>query len=206
MLGKYARSGVAVVTRPIAAALARTGVTPDTLTVSGTVVTSASALVLFPTGHLFAGALVVTAFVLTDMLDGALARLTGQVSRFGAFLDSTLDRVSDSAISAGVILWFAGRGDDSTIVALTLYSLVAGSVISYAKARAEGLGMTADVGFAERTERLILLLFGVGLDGIGVPYALAILLWVLAAVTTLTVVQRMGTVWRQANASPAGQT
>lgn len=203
LLGQHARSAVAVVTRPIAGGLARTGVTPDVLTVLGTVGTCAAALSLFPTGHRFAGSVVVTLFALTDMLDGALARLTGRVSLFGAFLDSTLDRVSDAAIFVGIALWYAGRGDDLLLVAMCLYCLVAGSIVSYARARAEGLGMTADVGLAERTERLIVILFGVGLDGIGVPFALAAALWLLALAATITVGQRMATVWRQAAAAAA---
>src|SRR5450759_5083793 len=129
---------------PIGEALARTPVTPNAITVTGTVVVVAAALWLLPTGHLFAGAAVCTVFVLADMLDGALARVTGTSGSWGAFLDSTLDRVADAAIFGGLTLWFVLGGHNTVLAAVTLFCLVAGALVSYAKARAEGLGISCN--------------------------------------------------------------
>jgi CDP-diacylglycerol---glycerol-3-phosphate 3-phosphatidyltransferase len=197
VLNLHAREAVGVVVRPLAALVARTRITPNVVTAVGTTGTVVGALTLLRTGRFFVGVLVVTAFVLTDMLDGALARARGGGSTWGAFLDSTLDRVGDAAIFGALVLWFAGAGDQQVLAGLALYCLASGAVTSYVKARAEGLGLRCDVGFAERAERLILVLVGTGLDGLGVPFVLALALWVLAAATTLTVVQRMVEVRRQ---------
>ena len=158
---------------PVVEALARTPVTPNAITVTGTVGMAAGALWLFPTGHLFAGTVVCTIFVLSDMLDGALARVKGTTGAWGAFLDSTLDRIADAAVFAGLAVWLARGGHQPVLAAVTLYCLVAGAMVSYARARAEGLGVRADVGVAERTERLIIVLVSAGLTGLGVPFVLA---------------------------------
>jgi CDP-diacylglycerol--glycerol-3-phosphate 3-phosphatidyltransferase len=146
----------------------------------------------------FTGTAVVFFSVLTDLLDGTMARRLGRVSRFGAWLDSTCDRVADAAIFSGLVLWFTGDGDSRLLAGVALFCLVAGSVVSYAKARAEGLGMTCNVGIAERAERLILVLLGTLLAGLGLDEALPVLLWVLAAATAVTVGQRLVEVRRQA--------
>src|SRR5215831_7359847 len=140
---------------PVTSVLARTPVTPNTLTIIGTLGVSAGALALFPTGHLFIGTLVCTLFVMADMLDGALARVKGTSGVFGAFLDSTLDRIADAAVFAGLMIWLVRTHQDA-LAWVALFCLVAGALISYAKARAEGLGIPCDVGFAERTERMLL--------------------------------------------------
>src|SRR5262245_24152711 len=115
---KVLRPGLAQLLTPVGRALARTPVTPNMLTVTGTVGMTAGALSLFPTGHLFAGTMVCTGFVVTDMLDGTLARIQGSTGDFGAFLDSTLDRVSDSAVFAGIAIWLATGGQDRPAEAL----------------------------------------------------------------------------------------
>ena len=176
---------------PIGEALARTPVTPNAITVTGTVGVVAAALWLLPTGHLFAGAAVCTVFVLADMLDGALARVTGTTGAWGAFLDSTLDRVGDAAIFAGLAAWLARGGHQPALAGVTVYCLVAGAMVSYARARAEGLGVRADVGLAERSERIIIILLSTGLSGLGVPYALPVGLWALAVLSTVTFGQRV---------------
>lgn len=188
---KALRPALARLLTPAGELLARTPVTPNALTVTGTVGVSAGALALFPTGHLFAGTMVCTGFVFTDMLDGALARVKGTSGSFGAFLDSTLDRVADAAIFAGLVMWFVLGGNDALLAGLALYCLVSGALVSYAKARAEGLGLRCDVGIAERTERLLGVLVPTGLAGLGVPYVLAIGLWLLAAASTFTFGQRV---------------
>jgi CDP-diacylglycerol---glycerol-3-phosphate 3-phosphatidyltransferase len=172
---------------PIGEALARTPVTPNAITVTGTVGVAAAALWLLPTGHLFAGAAVCTVFV----LDGTLARVTGTTGPWGAFLDSTLDRVGDAAIFAGLAAWLARGGRQPALAGVTVYCLVAGAMVSYARARAEGLGVRADVGLAERSERIIIILLSTGLSGLGVPYVLPVGLWALAALSTVTFGQRV---------------
>lgn len=201
MLSLRVRPVVARVVDPVAGALLRVGVTPDAVTVAGTLGVVTGALALFPRGAHFVGTLVVTFFVLTDMLDGAMARRIERRSVFGAWLDSTCDRLADAAVFSGLVLWFVGEGDDRLLAGLALFCLVAGSLVSYAKARAEGLGLRCDVGFAERTERLIIVLVATGFSGLGVSWALPVGLWALAGATGVTVVQRLLEVRRQAAAA-----
>lgn len=199
MLNLRVRPLVNRVVDPLARGLLRAGVVPDVVTVVGTVGAVASALGLFSTGHFFTGTALVALFVLTDLLDGAMARARGTGSRFGAFLDSTMDRFADAAIFGGLVLWYAGGGHDRRLLALALFCLVTGSITSYAKARAEGLGMTCNVGIAERAERLIVVLLGTLLVGLGAPtWVLGGALGLLAAASAITVVQRLVEVHRQA--------
>jgi len=190
---------------PIGEALARTPVTPNAITITGTVGVAAAALGLLPAGHLFAGAAVCTVFVLADMLDGALARVKGTSGAWGAFLDSTLDRVGDAAIFAGLAAWLARGGHQPLLAGVTVYCLVAGAMVSYARARAEGLGVRADVGVAERSERIIIILASTGVSGLGVPYILPIGLWALAALSTITFGQRVLAVRRAVGPGARGQ-
>jgi CDP-diacylglycerol---glycerol-3-phosphate 3-phosphatidyltransferase len=175
---------------PVTDALARTPVTPNAITITGTCGMVAGALWLFPTGHLFAGTMVCTFFVLADMLDGALARVKGTSGAWGAFLDSTLDRAGDAAVFAGLAIWLA-RTSQGVLAGVALFCLVAGGLVSYAKARAEGLGVRCDVGIAERSERLVIGLTSAGLSGLGVPYVLAAGLWLLAVLSAVTFGQRV---------------
>jgi CDP-diacylglycerol--glycerol-3-phosphate 3-phosphatidyltransferase len=198
MLNDRARGRIAHIVDPLGARLARAGMSADAVTMIGTTGAVAGALVCFPRGWLLAGTLIVWFFVMFDMLDGAVARARGAASRWGAFLDSTLDRVADAAVFGSLAWWFARGGDSPGLLAAGLLCLVLGTLTSYIKARAEGLGMTCNVGFAERSERLIIVLVGTGLDGFGVPYALAGALWLLVAATLVTVGQRLVEVRRQA--------
>jgi CDP-diacylglycerol--glycerol-3-phosphate 3-phosphatidyltransferase len=198
MLGIHARPQVNRVVEPVARRLAAMGVTPDALTIVGTIGVAGGALGFYPRGKFFVGTLVITAFVFSDLLDGAVARVSGSSGRWGAFLDSTLDRIGDGAVFGALALWYAGDGNDMTLCAVALYDLVAGSVTSYAKARAESLGMTCNVGIAERSERLIAVHALTGLSGLlDVDVLRDIALWGLAAATTVTVVQRVVEVRRQ---------
>jgi CDP-diacylglycerol--glycerol-3-phosphate 3-phosphatidyltransferase len=126
-----------------------------------------------------------------------MARMSGGSTRFGAFLDSSMDRIADSAVFGAVAYWLATEGNHAGMAA-ALLCLAAGGLVSYVKARAEGLGMTANVGIAERTERLLIVGVGGLLTGLGVELALPIALWLLAAVSIFTVGQRMVHVYRQA--------
>jgi CDP-diacylglycerol--glycerol-3-phosphate 3-phosphatidyltransferase len=186
------------VVAPLATWLLRVGVTPDMVTVAGTVGAVVGAFAFFPRGSFFVGTLVVTLSVLTDALDGAMARLRGISGSWGAFLDSTMDRIADASIFGALVLWYAGDGDSTLLLGVALFCLVAGVVTSYAKARAEGLGMTCNVGIAERLERLIAVLAGTALAGFGWHGGLAIALWVLAVASAVTVGQRLVEVRRQA--------
>ncbi len=197
MLNK-ARAPISRAVAPLVRALARTPLTANGLTIIGTVGALGGALMLAD-GRLFAGTLVVWGFVMFDMLDGQLAKARGGATVWGALLDSTLDRITDGAVFAAVV-WHFGRDDSDQpwVAGLALLCLVSGAVISYVKARAEGLGLRCDVGLAERAERLILVLAGTGLDGLGVPYVLATMLWILAGASLVTIAQRMAFVRTQA--------
>lgn len=198
------RPAVGRVVAPLVRGLLRLGVTPDAVTVAGTVVAVTGALGLFSRGAFLLGTVVVTLAVLTDVLDGAMARTRGISGPWGAFLDSTMDRIADAAIFCALALWFAGEGDSDVLLAVSLFCLVSGAVTSYAKARAEGLGLTCDVGLAERLERLIVILLGTLLAGLGLSLGLAIALWVLAAASAITVGQRLLEVRRQTRPTSAG--
>lgn len=195
------RPALSRVTSPVGHALARTGVTPNTVTIIGTLGCVVGALAFYPFGEFFWGTIVITVFVFFDLFDGAVARVTGKVSRFGAFLDSNMDRVSDAAIFTGLILRFSSRDhNDMLLVCLALFCLISGALVSYARARAEGMGINATIGIAERGERLIVSLVAIGLAGVGVPYVLAAGLWLLSIASAITVVQRYVVVRRHVEA------
>ena len=201
MLNRFRASWTKLLT-PIAKLLIRMGVSPDAVTLAGTAGVVGGALVFFPRGELLVGVLVITAFVFSDMLDGTMARMSGTSSKWGAFLDSTLDRLGDAAIFGGLVLYFAGHQDNDPLAALALYCLVMGSVTSYARARAESLGMEARGGLAERADRLVAILVMTGLSAIfDVPQLIPVTLAVLAVASTVTVVQRVLSVRGQAKAA-----
>ncbi|HSJ20880.1 MAG TPA: CDP-alcohol phosphatidyltransferase family protein [Nocardioidaceae bacterium] len=184
---------------PVARLLLRLNVSPDAVTVIGTLGVVAAALWFFPQGELFVGVLVITAFVFSDLLDGTMARISGKTSSWGAFLDSTLDRMGDSAIFGGLLLYFAFEVQSELLTALALYTLVTGWLTSYTRARAESLGYEAKIGLAARADRLVAVLAAAGFsDLFDVPVLLEAVLWLLAAASTVTVVQRILTVRRQA--------
>jgi len=186
---------------PIARFFLRIGVSPDAVTLVGTLGVVGGALVFFPRGELLVGVLVITAFVFSDLLDGTMARMSDSSSSWGAFLDSTLDRLGDAAIFGGLVLYFAGPGESDLLAALALYCLVMGSVTSYARARAESLGMDARVGIAERADRLVAILVMTGLSDIfNLPFLIPFTLFVLALASTVTVLQRVLSVRGQARA------
>jgi CDP-diacylglycerol--glycerol-3-phosphate 3-phosphatidyltransferase len=204
MLQRFREFWTRVVSGP-ADLLLRLGVTPDQVTIVGTIGVVAGALWFFPRGQLFAGVMVITAFVFSDLMDGYMARKSGQSSNWGAFLDSTMDRFGDAAIFGGLLLYYAGPHAETTLgepklyVYLSLACLVLGSITSYVRARAESLGMTAKVGIAERAERLAAILVMTGFNGLfGLPILTEITLWALLAASGITVVQRMIVVRRQA--------
>lgn len=195
-----ARAVVGKVITPVAKGLLKIGLSPDAVTFIGTVGVSAAALIFFPDGRFVIGILIMVLFVFSDMLDGAMARLQNRTGVWGAFLDSTLDRVADGAIFGALLVW-AVRTQSIWVQAAALICLVGGFVISYARARAESVGLDCKVGIAERTERLLIALLAAFIYGLGVPYILPAALFLLAALVIFTVYQRLIHVYRQANAT-----
>lgn len=198
MLSILGRASVSKVTLPIGRALIRTGLTPDMMTIAGTVVTVAASITLFSQGYLFAGALVTWAFVMFDMLDGAMARARGGGTRFGSVLDATCDRIADGAIFGALAWWAAITQPHELLLIATLICLVTSQVISYAKARAEAAGLYGDGGLIERPDRLIIVLVGAGFTdfpGLHWSWAIHVAMWVLAAGSIITVGQRMWSIY-----------
>lgn len=207
MLERF-RGAWAKIISPIAAFFVRHNVSPDVITVVGTLGVTAGAAVCYPQGWLWQGTVIVFCFVFADMIDGQMARSTGRTSTWGAFLDSSLDRVGDGAVFGGIALYFVhgaavqGRGvafDLNTVwAAVTLWALVMGQLTSYVKARAESLGYEAGGGLAARADRLVIILLGAWLSGLGIPYVLEFAVTLLAVLSTVTVMQRILKVRAQA--------
>jgi len=194
MLQRSIKAPVTRVITPLCRGLLKAGITPNVISALGGLGSAASAILLFGTGHFFAAAIVTTLFVLFDLLDGTMARISNSSSRWGALLDSTLDRISDAAILGSVTYWLSKSND--RLVPVVLAVLILGSLISYIKARAEGLDIECNGGIAERTERLIIILVATGLHGLGLNFVLAIGFWALLALSFITVVQRLVIVYK----------
>ena len=185
---------------PLCRIALRIGLTPNQVTVMGTIGVAVSSLFFYPRGDLFIGTLVITFFVLTDLFDGTMARLSNKgPSNWGALLDATMDRISDAAIICGLLLFTIENDSLSTQSMLLAISLVAGFLVSYIKAKAESLDIECEGGFAERTERLIIVLVSAGLAGLDVPNALLIGIALLSFVSVITVFQRLLIVFRSHN-------
>lgn len=179
---------------PLARLLLRLGLSPGAVTVAGTLGVSIASLTLLPAKHLLAGAGVIAFFLLGDGLDGTMARLSHTESRFGAFLDSSLDRVADAALFAGLVLWAAST---PWIQAAALAALATGFLVSYVRARAEAEGWSASQGPCERTERLVLTLAGVVAVGFGAPDAsLGVVLTAVALGSSVTAARRIASAKR----------
>jgi len=191
MVRLITRSSASSVTAPIGAWLVRRGLTPDAVTLIGTFGAVTAALTLYTTGYLVVGTVLIGLFVLFDMLDGAMARAQGGGTRFGAVLDATCDRVADGAVFAALTWWAFTLGDSLPLAAAALLCLVTSQVTSYAKARAEASGFAAPRGLVERPSRLVIVLAGAGLTGLGVPWAIQVAMYVLAVGSIITVVQRV---------------
>ncbi len=198
MLNKHARGFFTALFSPLARWLLRMGVSPDAVTIVGTAGVVVGALVFYPLGQLWWGTLFITAFIFSDVIDGIMARMQERGGRWGNFLDSTLDRVADGALFAGVGIWYFTGGADTAIAIAAVVCLVLGMVVSYARAKAEALGFHANVGIAERAERLVSVLVVTGLTGVGLPtVVLFATLCLLALASFVTIVQRIAAVHRQ---------
>jgi len=198
MLQESLRAPVTKLITPICRGLIRIGVSANMVTATGALLTMAAAILTFPQGEFFIGTMLIIFFVLFDLLDGTIARLSEKGSNaWGALLDSTLDRLTDAVI-LGSVLWYLISVDDA-LVPVVLTTIVLGFLISYIKARSESLGIECNGGFAERTERIIIVLTTTGFAGLGVPYILGIGFWVLTIASLLTVLQRLRIVYMGAN-------
>lgn len=179
---------------PVARLALRIGLTPNSVTVLGAIGLVSSALYFYTNEDYFIGTLVITVFALSDLFDGAMARISEQGSSlWGGFLDSTIDRITDSAIIIAILIPLISADDSLAVIGLM--TLLTGLLIPYIRAKAESFNIQCSVGIAERTERLIILLTAIGLHGLGVSYALAIGLWLLAVLGVITVFQRIRAVF-----------
>ncbi|PKH41791.1 CDP-diacylglycerol--glycerol-3-phosphate 3-phosphatidyltransferase/CDP-diacylglycerol--inositol 3-phosphatidyltransferase [Nocardioides alpinus] len=204
MLDRFKAFWQGVMLAPFINLFIRLGISPDVVTLVGTLGVSVAALVFFPMGLVWQGVLVITAFIFSDLVDGAMARKMGRKDDFGAFLDSTLDRVADGALFAGLALFFAWQAESRLYLALCLVILVMGAVTSYARAKADHLGYDAKVGIAERPDRLVgMLVPAFFADVFDLWILLEVALWALAVAATVTVAQRIWVVRRQALARAA---
>ena len=197
------RKGYAMALTPFAKLFLAMRMTPDMVTWLGTVLVIVVALVTVPQGWLWQGALLITLCVLTDGVDGQMARMTNHKSAYGAFLDSTLDRVADGAIFGAVALYYAGRGDSVLWCGMAIGAMIMGQVTSYAKARGLALGFKVWGGLAARGDRLLVLLACMLLAGFGLRWAMPVALCYLLFASTYTVLQRMGQVKQQARDAEA---
>ena len=200
MLERF-RGLAATLLAPIARFLIKAGVSPDLVTILGTLGVAVGALVCFPQGWLWQGVLIVTIFVVSDMVDGQMAKITNSASRWGAFLDSTSDRLGDAAVFGGILLYFVYVRDSALWAGIALAGLVFGQWTSYVKARAESLGFTCSGGLAARADRLVIILAGTLLAGLGIPYVLEVAVSLLALASMITVLQRIAQVRKQAKAA-----
>ena len=195
MISDIFKPAVVRLISPTARGLLRIGLTPNSVTTIGAIGVIATSLIAYPNGHLFGGTVAICCLALSDLFDGTMARLSKQgPSRWGGFLDSTIDRVTDSAIAMGLLIYLAQLRDPLSYVLLV--SVVSGFLVSYIRAKAESLQIECKGGFAERTERLMILLTAIGFTGLGVDYILTIGIWGLALASVFTVLQRLRIVWK----------
>ena len=204
MLGQHGRGLTRALLTCPALAMARAGITPNMLTVAGTVASVSVAVATLPRGHFIAGPPLLAVVLVGDSFDGVLARATGRTSVFGAFLDSTLDRLADGAVFASLAAWAALTMTSDSValrtvtVVLALVCVVLAATVPYARARAESIGATASVGIAERTDRLVVALVATFAVGLGAPqWVLSAALGYVALASFITVLQRIVAVRRQ---------
>jgi CDP-diacylglycerol--glycerol-3-phosphate 3-phosphatidyltransferase len=190
MLSARLKPAVTRLITPVASAALRLGITPNAVTWIGAIAVVVSALYFYPRGEFFIGTVIICIMALSDLFDGTMARISqAGSSRWGGFLDSTIDRITDSAILVGALIYLISKDDPLSYVVIT--TLVTGILVPYIRAKAESFGIECSGGIAERTERLIISLAAIGFDGLGVPYILTAGMWLLAVLGTFTVAQRM---------------
>jgi len=201
MLGNpKARDIGKLIATPFAKIFIKLGFSPDLVTLFGTVGVVFSSIVLFSQGEFLWGSILFSIFVGLDAVDGTVARLLNRNSSWGAFFDSVLDRIADGVVLGCIAFYFANQGKETYFV-LSLVALLASEIVSYTKARAEGLGLNCDTGLAERPERVIIIIAGTFISGLGFLAALEISIWILTIVSVITVIQRMNFVLKQTKSS-----
>ncbi len=183
------------ITTPIVGILSKSGITPNTLTLTNLALNIAAAYVI-ATGHFLLGGALILGSGLFDLLDGALARFSKQTTRFGAVLDSTVDRISEAATLCGLLIWYVPQEGATLEIVLILVVLVGSFLVSYIRARAEGLGWQCQIGLFTRAERVIVLAIGLLVSGVSV-HSVFVALCVLAVFSFVTVVQRLVHLWKQ---------
>ena len=190
MISDIVKPAVTRFITPVASFAVRLGITPNAVTWVGAIGVVMSSLYFYPRGDFFLGTAVIALFALSDLFDGTMARIshTG-ASRWGGFLDSTIDRITDSAILIGLLIFLIDKEDQLSII--VIITLVTGILVPYIRAKAEIFAIACSGGIAERTERLVISLSAIALDGLGVPYALSVGMWLLAILGLITVTQRL---------------
>jgi CDP-diacylglycerol---glycerol-3-phosphate 3-phosphatidyltransferase len=195
MLQSSFRDPVVKIIEPFAKFLIRIGISANLLSTIGAVGASIAALYFFSSGQFLTGVFVVAGFVLFDLFDGTVARLSKKgTSKWGALLDSTLDRISDSAILLGGLIYFSV--DDENLRLIFIAAIISSFLVSYIKARAEALQIPCEGGLAERAERTILILTAYGLYGLGVDSAVVIGIYIFTLISIITVFQRLWIVYQ----------
>jgi CDP-diacylglycerol--glycerol-3-phosphate 3-phosphatidyltransferase len=194
MLSAHLKPSVVRFITPLCRGLLRLGITPNVMTIFGTGIVVLGSITLLAQGKLLASSIGIGIALLTDLLDGTMARISDKgPSKWGNFLDSTLDRIADSAILLALAYYLYEK--DDLLFELVLLTLVISSLVPYARAKAESLGIECKGGFAERPERLLILGISGALFLLGIDSAIAIGVWMLFLTSTFTVLQRIRIVW-----------
>jgi CDP-diacylglycerol--glycerol-3-phosphate 3-phosphatidyltransferase len=190
MLSARFKPAVTRVITPVASIALRMGITPNAVTWTGAIAVVTAALYFYPKGEFFIGTVTICVMALSDLFDGTMARISQKgSSKWGGFLDSTIDRITDSAILVGLSIFLIDKEDP--LVLVVMVTVVTGILVPYIRAKAESFGIECSGGIAERAERLMISLAAIGFNGLGVPYILAVGMWLLALLGTYTVLQRM---------------
>ncbi len=190
MISAKLKPAVTRVITPVAVVALRLGITPNAVTWTGAIAVIASALYFYPRGDFFVGTLIICVAALSDLFDGTMARISQQgSSRWGEFLDSTIDRITDSAILIGLCIYLIGQND--ALAYVVIVNLVTGMLVPYIRAKAESFQIACTGGLAKRPERLVISLAAIGFGGLGIPFVLAGGMWILVLLGSFTVAQRM---------------
>jgi len=197
MLSKTKAKNISTaIAHPFAVLFIKLRISADVITFIGTLGVCLTSVIYFSNGQFLIGALLFTFFVGFDALDGTMARILNKKSKWGAFFDSVMDRIADGVVLASISYYFLIQQENLLFI-VSLVALISSEIVSYTKARAEGLGLTCDTGIAERPERVIIIIFGTFLTGLGLSMAIQWSIWILAVVSLITVLQRMNFVYKQ---------
>lgn len=197
MLSKTKAKNISTaIAHPFAVLFIKLKISADVITFIGTLGVCLTSVIYFSNGQFLIGALLFTFFVGFDALDGTMARMLNKKSKWGAFFDSVMDRIADGVVLASISYYFLIQQENLLFI-VSLIALISSEIVSYTKARAEGLGLTCDTGLAERPERVIIIIFGTFLNGLGLSMAIQWSIWILAVVSLITVLQRMNFVYKQ---------